>query len=510
MPWDHTLGVHSGQNYSSPHCMNHILLVEGSRETALHLSRLIARHLDAELYQAGSASEAFELVQRKPIDLVVVDVRLPQINGFDICTKLQEQESSQHLPVLLLTSLEGEFSPEVKALSMGRGEIYTLPTPGSSLVAWIKILLSIVSARESHFQAAKSPGMESDLCRLFLEHVNEALLWLEVPSGKILVASAGVETVTGYPVEALKGKTIWDLTPEEHHERIRTMWGEAGGGVEKAADVPIVRRTGTQASIRISLQAQPLGAQDGIIVRLSETSESPVSAGSVHLTGSLGNLDVFFSTLGHEVRNPLTGISTNVQFMQMAFADTDTQREIYGDILSAVNRLDLMFREIVEFLRPIELRHLSTNLNQLLEDALSLHEELIRGRKRINVIKQLDSSLPHVEVDPVRFLRAVSALVEHCAYEGHEDGRITIASQVDADAIRLSVSHDGQHLNAQRMKHVFDPLTALKSPESGLGLAMAKRIFDAHGCELEIESEPGRGTRFTATLPLRLKSSTSV
>ncbi len=66
--------------------MNHILLVAASRESALHLSRLVTRNLDAELYQVGSGSEALELVQRKPVDLVVVDVQLPQINGFDICS----------------------------------------------------------------------------------------------------------------------------------------------------------------------------------------------------------------------------------------------------------------------------------------------------------------------------------------------------------------------------------------------------------------------------------------
>ena len=488
--------------------MNHILLVASSRESALHLSRLVTRNLDAELYQAGSGSEALELVQRKPVDLVVVDVQLPQINGFDICSQLHEKEASQHVPVLLLTSLEGEFYPEVKALSMGPGEIYTLPTPGSNLMAWIKILLKITSTQAAYSRDAGSfPSSESDIYKLLLDKVDDALLWVEASSGKIQYANAAIESVTGYPPDILCGKTIWELAPMDHQENVRKIWLETcERKTERVVEIPIVRRSGMHATVIASLLPQRFEDREGVIVALRDLSERTAQSGDF-FADALGDVGEFLAALGHEVRNPLTGISTNVQYMEMTYADTETQKEIYRDIMAAVKRLDLMFREISDYIRPMELKPSQSDLNQLLNEALAEHEEMISGRKRIEVVKQLDSALPEVDVDAARFHRALSLLVEHCANAANEEGRITLNTQAAPEAISLAVSHDGKPLSAQRLKQLFQPLPSLKSAESGMGLAYAKRIFDEHNCHLEVESEHGRGSTFTVKFPLRVRSS---
>ena len=490
--------------------MSQILLLEGSRESALHLSRLIARNLDAELLLASSSSEALDLIQHRPVDLVIVDVQLPRIDGFDICNRLHEMESHQHIPVLLLTSLEGESYPEVKALSVGPGEIYTLPTPSSSLVVWIKILLKLTAEKTTRPETIE-PGapLRLDVYRLLLDAADDAILWADASSGRIRLANKGAEAITGYPRGLLEGKTLWDLAPLDHQERAKQIWAEAcREGEEWVSDLLLVRRSGMHSTVALSLRAHKMADEDGVVVMMKDLTGQP-SLGALDRPGSsTSELGEFFSALAHEVRNPLTGISTNVQYMQMTFAESETQREIYSDILEAVNRLDLMFREIVEYTRPMELRLEKADLNQLLSEALSQSEKVLGDRKRIKFASQLGSNLPRVDVDAARFQRALHILVEHCTYQVGEEGRITTASQATPQAITLTVSHDGQSLSAQRLKELFDPLVSLKSSESGLGLALAKRIFDEHNCRLEVASEPGGGAKFTVTFPLQVKSST--
>ena len=276
--------------------MNRILLVAGSRESALHLSRLITRNLDADLYQVSSGSEALELVQRKPVDLVVVDVQLPQINGFDICSQLHEEEASQHVPVLLLTSLEGEFYPEVKALSMGLGEIYTLPTPGSNLIAWIKILLKITSTQAAYSRDADSfPSSGSDIYRLLLDQVDESLLWAEASSGKIQFASAGTEALTGYPPDHIRGKCIWELVQADEQENVRKIWMETCvRKTERIVEISIIRRSGMHATIIASLLPQRFEDQEGVVVALKDASERTIRSNE-YSEGALGDVGEFLA-----------------------------------------------------------------------------------------------------------------------------------------------------------------------------------------------------------------------
>jgi PAS domain S-box-containing protein len=486
--------------------MNRILLVAASQESALNLSRLISRELKVELLQAGSGTEALEIASRTLLDLVVVDVHLPQIDGFDFCGRLHEQEVNRHVPVLLLTTPEGGSYPEVKALSIGPGEISTLPTPGSNLLAWIAILLKITAVQQRQSETMRDVSLDSaEIYRILLDHTTDAVLWLDVPEGIIRTAGGACEKLTGYPIELLTGKPFAELVREDEQDRLREIWDAclSKSGVV-TADLTLVRRSGMQSRINLALFAQRSDSRDGVIARMQEIPESAETSSFSGVGYPVGDTAEFLRALAHEVRNPLTGISTNVQYMQMTFADSDTQKEIYKDILEAVARLDWMFREVVEYVRPAELRPVKAAPAQLVNEILAKYGDDVSSRRKIEWDVRLDASLPEISVDESRLHHVFDILLTHCLREAGESGKITIEGNAASDRVTLSLSYPGIGITPQQLPRIFHPITSLKSADPGLGLAYVKRVMDEHNAEFEVESRTEKGeTRFNLHFPVQ-------
>jgi len=377
--------------------MSQILLIEDSKESALHLTRLISQNIEADLLHAQSGLEALGMIASKPFDLIIADVHHQHIDRFDIPGQLFKKENSQRAPVLLVSASGDESYPEIKALSFGNGEIFELSTSGLNFIAWVKILLT--------------------------------------------------------------------LTREE----------------------PSIQLSQAQAPAK-ELFEERLTVQDSSVLH------------------RIGDITDFIAALAHEVRNPLTGISTNVQYMQMTFADRETQNEIYSDIMEAVTRIDALFRQAVDLVRPFELRLIKTDLNQLVSDVVAMRTDAIREKKNTEPLFELTDTLPNIEVDIASFTTALTILLDHCSRNVPEGGNLICSTSLNSDAVILTLSHDGEGLSKIRLRQLFEPIPALKGSDPGLGLSYVKRIVDEHNFHIEAESEYGKGTRFTIKFPLKVKS----
>ncbi len=231
----------------------------------------------------------------------------------------------------------------------------------------------------------------------------------------------------------------------------------------------------------------------------------PVADEIDHHERDLEGLGEVIAALAHEIRNPLTGISINVQYLQMAFAQTEAQKEIYADILESIGRLDSMIREFVEFTQTLRLRLEKSDLNKIFAEALSQQQDL-SARRRVHVSVQFETALPEVDVDVERFRRALAGLIEHSIFAAEEGGLVVLSSGLFLGNVSLSVEHNGRSLSPAKLEQLFDPVAGLKGPETGFGLAFVRKILHAHRCQIEVESVHGGQTRLIVLFPLHVKS----
>jgi two-component system sensor histidine kinase HydH len=209
----------------------------------------------------------------------------------------------------------------------------------------------------------------------------------------------------------------------------------------------------------------------------------------------------------HEIKNHLGTLSLNLQLLAEDFETAETSRERRA--LDRVSRLSGECRKLVDlsndFLRFARLRELHakpTTLNEVVSRMIDFLGPTARQRNvEINWFPAPD--LPAVCLDCDLFEQALLNLMLNAEQAMPDGGTLTLIGRSDAATVVLDVIDTGIGIAPEAMAKLFQPFHTTKPDGSGLGLATARKIVAAHGGTIEVQSEPGHGTKFTIALPAK-------
>jgi signal transduction histidine kinase/ActR/RegA family two-component response regulator len=221
----------------------------------------------------------------------------------------------------------------------------------------------------------------------------------------------------------------------------------------------------------------------------------------------------FLSRMSHELRTPLNAI---LGFSQLLEADivetlTDSHRENVLEILNAGNHLLELINEVLDLSR-IETDKLSLAMETVgvapaLEECLSLMAP-IADRRRVRLEERAAPCAGiSVRADRTRFRQVVLNLLVNAVKYGPEGGKVVVECAREEDGgLRISVSDEGPGISADGMKHLFEPFNRLGFENSsiegtGIGLTLSKRLMELMGGFIDVQSAPGKGSRFSAFFP---------
>jgi signal transduction histidine kinase len=212
--------------------------------------------------------------------------------------------------------------------------------------------------------------------------------------------------------------------------------------------------------------------------------------------------------IGHDLKDPLAAImmGTNLLLKTTSPGDERTVRVLEA-IQRAGDRLDGLIRnalELSKFLNgTFELRSQRHKLEDVLGQALERFAP-IAARRAVRLERRIEVQGAQVVCDLERIQHALLLVADNAArYTG--DGRVTFEARVEGDKARISVADAGPGIPDDRVKTVFDWAANATRPAregTGLGLALARRIIEAHGGTVELESHVGKGTTCRIALPL--------
>ncbi|WP_447973645.1 ATP-binding protein [Nitrospira sp. Kam-Ns4a] len=223
----------------------------------------------------------------------------------------------------------------------------------------------------------------------------------------------------------------------------------------------------------------------------------------------------FLSHVSHELRTPLTAIKGFVENMLGGLAGplSEKQHTYLARVAANTHRLIRMIAELLEQSRieagKIELVPNEVDLRQCLAEAVEqLRPEALAKRHRLEV-RGADAPLM-VWADADRLIQIVTNLVHNAIKFTPEDGAITVeVAQADPQFARVTVRDTGAGIPPEALPRIFDPFfragaeQRVKSQGLGLGLAIVKTLVELHGGRITARSEPGQGTEFSFTVPLR-------
>lgn len=220
----------------------------------------------------------------------------------------------------------------------------------------------------------------------------------------------------------------------------------------------------------------------------------------------LASIGEMAAGIAHEIKNPLTGIASAITIINDDFSTSDPRKEILGEVLEQVKRMDKTVNDLLFFGRPTDPEPVCTDINTVLRKTLIFASQH-RGSKGgvIEKVLDLQKNLPPVYVDPKQIQQVFLNLILNAIQAMQSGGILTIKSTLIHEEsqhwVTVSISDTGQGIPAQILGKIFTPFFTTKAQGTGLGLAICHKLVEQQGGTIRVESEDGKGTDFYIELP---------
>ncbi len=540
-----------------------ILLADDNADMREYVRRLLGPQYDVEL--AADGLTALRAARERAPDLVLADVMMPGLDGFDLVRELRSDARTATIPVILLSARAGEEA-RVEGLDAGADDYLTKPFAARELLARVEASLKMAALRR---QAAERDALAEQTQELLLEIAEkirlaedaETLLGdvAQVVGRRLGLArcafdeidfAAGIARVhSDYFAPGLEpGPREWALTSFspvtlEDVKAGRTVVVSDAGTDERTAEffatqyrphgylsyvvVPLTRDGRWIASLWVNKETPyPWTPREiGLLEAVAERtwlaverlrSEAALRQSERALREADRRKDEFLAMLAHELRNPLAPIRNAAQVLKLVGAADGRQRWAREVIERQTQHLTRLVDDLLDVSRitrgKVKLAREPLELATIVHRAVEASRPLIDARRH-----QLTVALPpepvRLEGDLTRLVQVVGNLLNNAAKYTDEGGRIHIEAAAENGEAVIRVRDNGMGLPPDLLPHVFDLFTqadrSLDRSQGGLGvgLTLARRLVELHGGRVEARSEgPGQGSEFIVRLPAAASS----
>lgn len=217
-------------------------------------------------------------------------------------------------------------------------------------------------------------------------------------------------------------------------------------------------------------------------------------------------LAVLAGSLAHEIKNPLSIIQMNMELLFEELEEATEPREQrmrlkVKTVHEQCERLERLLNDFLRFARLRDLILMPGDLNELVRRVLDFFMPLAE-KQSVEVQCFLDAELPSILFDSETLYAAIMNLVKNAMEALETGGSLVIRTYLSSYGVALDLIDDGVGIDERTAMKMFQAFYTTKSGGSGLGLPMARKIIEAHGGRISVQSELGRGTKFSLEFPI--------
>lgn len=212
----------------------------------------------------------------------------------------------------------------------------------------------------------------------------------------------------------------------------------------------------------------------------------------------LANLGTLSAGIAHEIRNGLTAIKTFVELMLQKSDD----KELATTVEKELKRIDSMVSQMLRFAAPRPHAFSAIHIHNLMETSLRLLQHQVSA-KMISMKREFTPASDAVLGDDGQLQQVFMNLLMNAVEAMGTNGTLTVRTEMDygKKLFRIHIQDNGAGISRQNRAHLFEPFFTTKKNGTGLGLAISRRIVHDHHGKIEIQSEAGKGSTFTVSLP---------
>lgn len=210
-------------------------------------------------------------------------------------------------------------------------------------------------------------------------------------------------------------------------------------------------------------------------------------------------------SLAHEIKNPLSVIRMNMELVEEDLEESETLRERrvwtkLQTVHAQCQRLEKLLNDFMKFARLRDLELQIGSLNRQITLVLDMYEAQARAQG-VQINRYLDPELPAMHLDQETLQAALANLVKNALESMPEDGELTAITRVTPVGIAMDLIDTGCGMSDNTALNMFNAFYTTKPTGSGLGLPMARKVVQAHGGRIDVQSQEAQGTKFTLEFP---------
>ncbi len=380
-----------------------------------------------------------------------------------------------------------------------------LPLASSDLVLLDSIgstMATVVENARLYEEVKRSELFREDI----LNNLASGLVAIDL-EGRAISMNETAARMTGFGATDVIGRRPPFLSENDKGIEAALRGSFAGTAVLRKETV-ITRSDGTvfPAGLSTSPLRNPEGKVYGAVATFLDLTDYKRMEERLAQLDRLAVLGRFTAGIAHEIRNPLTGISTGVQYLVKGM-DDGPNRDNAAFIMSEIKRLDRIVEDLFRVTHPHALMTTPEDLKQLLERSLQSLGSLPADRG-ITVTTEFAAELPRVPLDADQLQQVAINLIKNAVEATPRGGSVTIRTgrrpgrRGEEGWATFSVADTGSGMTPEVRRKIFEPFFTSKKEGTGLGLYISHGIVERHGGHLRVETRQGPGSTFTVELPL--------
>ena len=518
----------------------HILIIDDSRAIRDFVIDALADRGGFVTMQATDGAQGVEMALTRRPDLILCDMEMPRLNGFQVVDMLREQQAG--IPIILITS-HGSEAIAVEFFRKGVRDYLSKPFTAIELYDAIdRALTEIRLVQEKEALTQHMVAVNRELRR----RVQEMDILYRV--GKSVTSLLSKDQVLERVLDAIfyvisAEEAIVMLIDEEssqlrteiHHQQEPGEISQLTSRNFEELAIETVRKGDTKAGeAMVSIPLKVGGRVIGVLGVGNRANTNPFSGHDRQLLLALADYAAiavenarlyeevwetdqskteFVSLVAHELRTPMTSIRgyTDLLLKGMCGPLAPQQEQFINVVHNNVIRMQLLVSDLQDVTR-IETGHLRvevqpTDLADALQDALQATQRQIKAQSQQLTVR-MPRDLPLVRADPARLTQILTNLLSNAIKYTPEGGHIDVRAWLQDGHVHCAVSDTGIGMSPDDQAHLFTKFfrsenpTIQEIPGTGLGLCIVKNLVELQGGKIKVESQLGKGSSFAFTVPV--------
>lgn len=397
---------------------------------------------------------------------------------------------------------------------LGSELFFTIMT--NVIAFFIVALLSSYLAEQAKLSREELEVAQSDLSRLTLlhEHILECLpsgLLTCDPKGYIIYANKSALEMIGADAQSILNRPLEEVFPQIPFR----LFQEAARGRHdpqmRRQSMKYIRPDGRVLDLGFSLA--PLrgsdGALMGTIFHFQDLTQAVAMEQHLRRVDRLASIGEMAARIAHEIRNPLASVSGSIQILQEELSLEGANRRLMEIVVRETRRLNGLLTDFLSFARPEHSKPRKMDLSRTLTETLTLFMEQARSSCKLNV--QISPGLI-IHADSKKLRQVVWNLLNNALEAMPQGGNLTVRASWASGSLPagldpqqawllLEVEDSGVGIPEEVKDRIFDPFFTTKERGTGLGLSIVHRLVEETGGRIEVQSQPGKGSRFSVWIP---------